>query len=456
MKQRILSIILLIAALAPEFDAPAATRVDKFGVDTEVCDPVLIYTGGLSKRARWTKANIRPYIVNTYADGHKDWFFDTFIFNETNWYDSKTGETRVLCNAGGGQLPATQADWLAWLDVIFGASTDLRALDDEIGNQIAVLGTPPLQHKVLIGMCYPCKDGRGTPGKCEWKKFDWGQIDGKDMDFTLQRHRIAAATWFVDEALRRFNEAGFKNIELAGFYCTEETMYTIGDIADDINDYIHSLGLRSYWIPYWANNDQYAFEWKDKYHFDMTWRQPNYFFYTSSGSLPPMRQLTDCIESSKEYGLGLELEYETSSTSNGLHSYSPKMHQRFIDYIDKFEEYGVWAESGVAHYFGSKGLLDVRNNGDEVDRATIDRLADIVAARRKAFSGVEETEITLPEAPFALAGNGEIYITEATPEGAVYNLAGTQLHSGSGTFVCPAGIYIATNGKGKAVKLRVY
>ena len=91
--------------------AYSAPIVNKFGTDTEVCDPVLIYTGGLSKRATWNKINLRPYLTHLYADGHRDWFYDSFIFNETQWTDKASGETRVLINASAGQLPATKANW---------------------------------------------------------------------------------------------------------------------------------------------------------------------------------------------------------------------------------------------------------------------------------------------------------------------------------------------------------
>ena len=67
-----------------------------------------------------------------------------------------------------------------------------------------------MRHKVIIGMPYPCKDGRGTPYNCVWKKFNFGEINGVDMDFSRIEHRIIASKWFVDEALRRFEEAGYK------------------------------------------------------------------------------------------------------------------------------------------------------------------------------------------------------------------------------------------------------
>ena len=454
MKFKFLTVIsLALAALC----ADAATVVNKYAVDTEVCDPVLIYTGGLSKRATWNKVNLRSYLTHLYADGHRDWFYDAFIFNETNWYDSKTNETRVLVNAGGGQLPGTKADWEAFLDHIFADNHDIAALDALIGEWKEKLGEPRLKHKVIIGLCFPCKDGRGTPKACEWKKFDFGTVNGVDMDFSKEGHRIIASKWYIDEALRRFEEKGYKNLELAGFYCPEETLYTVGSFVKAVNDYIHEKGYRSYWIPYWANNDQYALNWKDRYHFDMTWRQPNYFFYESNGSLPPINQLNSCIRQSKQYGLGLELEFETSGTSNGMHETSPEMHQRLIDYIDAFEEFGVWDESGVAHYGGSKGYCDMAASLDPVNQATMDRLCDIVIRRQNAFAGdtgIEDNTVA-PEVQFAYPGTGSIFIPADFPAASVYNTSGMLVHSGDGTFFCRSGIYIVTDGNGRTVKVAV-
>ncbi len=459
MKLKFITLLLLAAISTTGLDA--TTVVNKYGKDNKVCDPVLIYTGGLTKRLTWNKSNMRPWLTHTYADGHTDWFFDAFIFNETNWYSASDGETRVLVNAGGGQLPGTKADWIAYLDHIFSPSHDIAVLDDLIedyktgSNRAPKLGEPRMRHKVIIGMPYPCKDGRGTPYNCVWKKFNFGEINGVDMDFSRIEHRIIASKWFVDEALRRFEEAGYKNVDLAGFYCPEETMYTVGDFAAKVNLYIKSLGYNTYWIPYWENNDQYALNWKDTYKFDMTWRQPNYFFVAKP--MPPKSQLIECIEQSKKYGLGLELEFEAESTSNGLHSANPTMHNRLIDYIDEFERLGVWEESGVAHYGGSKGFYLMATQGDYVDRATMDRLADIVINRQKAFAsesaGVDAVE-TDNSRPFAYAIQGGIVVNDA-PDAVIYSISGLELHRGEGMYPCPAGIYIVSDGHGRTCKTAV-
>ena len=90
MKLKFITLLLLAAISTTGLDA--TTVVNKYGKDNKVCDPVLIYTGGLTKRLTWNKSNMRPWLTHTYADGHTDWFFDAFIFNETNWYSASDGE----------------------------------------------------------------------------------------------------------------------------------------------------------------------------------------------------------------------------------------------------------------------------------------------------------------------------------------------------------------------------
>ncbi len=448
MKKQLLTLLLAAVAIASD----AASVVNKFRTDTEVCDPVLIYTGGLSKRADWTQAkNIRPYLTHGYADGTRDWFYDSFIYNETNWTDKVTKETRVLINAKGGQLPATKADWDAYLQHVLGPKGDLATLDAQIDYWKQSLGEPRMRHKVIIGMPYPCKDGRGTPNDCSWKKFNFGTIDGVDMDFSSRDHRLKASYYAVDEIIRLFEEGNFKNFDLAGIYCAEETLYSVQDFIKGVNDYIHEKGLRTYWIPFWSGNDQYALEWK-AYGFDIAYRQPNYFFYTVPAI--PKYRLTECIDQCKMYGLGLELEFETTSPSNALHEISPEYHQRLIDYIDYFEKKGVWAESGVAHYGGSKGYIELASSADPVNQATMDRLADIVRERQKRMvAGIESAEVA-KESPFAYPGHGEIFISNA-PDATIYSLAGVALHHGEGSWSCPAGIYIVSDGHGRTCKVVV-
>ncbi len=203
------------------------------------------------------------------------------------------------------------------------------------------------------------------------------------------------------------------------------------------------------------NNEAYKFNWKDKYRFDVAYQQPNYFFYERGGTLPPYSQLVQAIEESKKYGLGMELEFETQDASNGLHEVSPEMHQRLIEYIDAYEQYGVWDESAVAHYSGSKGMIQMAQSSDPVNHATMDRLASIVIDRQKKKAAGVFIPTVEEHAMYAYAGEGEIFITGDAPDARCYSVSGALVHAGAGRFACPEGVYVVTDGKGKSVKLLV-
>ncbi len=443
---------LLAAGIAMAFasEAFAATEVNKFARDTEVCDPVLIYSGGLAKRPTWNEQNLRPYVTHLYADGHRDWFFDSFIFNETIRSTPDRGNV-VLGNASAGQVPSVKEDWEWWVDHVFAPDHDLHALDKLIGKYKKELGEPRMRHKVIISACAPCKDGSG--GGAVWADINWGEINGTKINLARKQHRIIATNWHIDQIKKRFEDEHFENIDLAGIYWIEESLFSNSDILPAVNAHIKSIGLRSYWIPYWENNDQYALSGMDKYGFDMVWRQPNYFFYkTGSYDLPDYQQLVDCIESSKKWGLGLELEFETQDKSNGMHEVSEKMHQRLIDYIDAFEKYGVWDESGVAHYGGSKGFVDMAASSDPVNQATMDRLASFVAKRQSAFAGISDVKAD-KHVKIAYTGPCEIFI--AADSASVYDIAGTTIFKGNGRVQCQPGIYIVADDYGNACKVAV-
>ncbi len=424
----------------------AQTEVNAFGTDDLTSDICLIYSGGLEKRATWTKENLLPYVTHEFADGHSEWLYDGFLFLEL--YHNGA----VLSNTGSGQVAAKKTDWEWWLDHVMEEGHDLHALDQLIGELKATLGEPAMRHKVIIATPAPCKDGsNGTP---EWADINWGEINGEAMNFYRQSHRLTATKWMCSQIKERFDAEKFENIDLAGIYWLEESLYSNGDIVARVNDHIRSLGLKSYWIPYMLNNDQYKFNWKDKYRFDVAYQQPNYFFY-KNGSLPPYSQLEQALEESKKYGLGLELEFETEGTSIGLHSVSPEMHQRLVDYLDAFEKYGVWDESAVAHYSGSKGMIHMAESTDPVDHATIDRLASYVVDRHKKIAAGVSTPTVEDHANYAYAGAGEIFITADAPDARCYSVSGSLVHVGPGRFDCPDGVYFVTFRNSKTIKLFV-
>lgn len=361
MKKRF-GIIAAIFCVCAAFAASAQTAAEqRYGTDLS-SDMALIYAGG-DQRPEWTAEEIEPYVIHTYADGTRDWFFDAFLFLEFS-----SGSTGVAFDNGGPGRKALKADYEWLLDRTFAPGCKLAALDSVIEAGKTELGEPRLRHKIVLGIPAPVKVVR-----------DWGELNGRHLDFNKDEDRIEATKWFIDQVIRRFDAAGYRNIDLMGIYWIEEALFTNGGIMPAVNDYIYRRGLRSYWIPYYKDNEQFRFNWK-KYGFDMAYQQPNYFFERDI----PYSRLEIACDESKRLGMGLEMEFETQGTSRVQHDDPDSYYTRLVDYLDVFEKKGVFDEAAVAWYSGTKGFLDLARSKDSMNHAIADRMARIVAERQKA------------------------------------------------------------------------
>lgn len=431
-----------LLALAPAVNAVADENVNEYGSDPKISDLALIYAGN-SNRPAWTKEHLRPYVTHIYADGHEDWFFDGFLFLEFSHGDVSFGN-------GSGKNPALQPDWQWLLDEYFKEGYKLDALDKLISEKKNQLGEPPLRHRVVITCCAPTKLPNGS-----WSRKKWGTVNGNDLIFQRPNDRIEAVKWYIDQLVEKWEAANFENLDLEGIYWIEEGLFSNGEIMADINEYVHSKGLRSYWIPYYTQNEAYWSKWKDVYNFDMCYIQPNYAFLDKNGSPQPFSLLTNTVDAAKSYGMGLELEFETQAASNALHSVNPMLHQHINDYMDVFEEKGVFDRAGVAYYTGTQGLIHMDQSTDSVDHATIDRMARYVAKRQQAkrdAAGVSEVIADGDGLPLAYSTEGRIILPADT---CCHDLSGRLLYTGAGEFDCESGLYIVSDIRGRSMKLLV-
>lgn len=434
----------IASALAlSSLSALADDNVNAFGTDPNISDLALIYAGS-ARRPAWTKEELQPYVTHIYADGSEDWFFDGFLFLE---FDNGT----VQFQNGSGLEPAKQADWLWLLDQFFAPDKKLDALDKLISEKKQTLGEPPLRHKVVISCCAPSKNKNG-----DWSvRTPWGKINDKNIYFGSPDGRVTAVKWYIDTMLEKWNAAGFKNLDLEGIYWIEEGLFSNGDIMAEVNDYVHSKGLRSYWIPYYLNNEKYWSNWKKEYNFDMCYIQPNYAFYKKDGTMHPKSILNVTVDAAWNCGAGLEFEFETQNASNALHSVNPTLHQHINDYMDVYDEEGVFDNAGVAYYSGTQGFIHMNESSDPVDHATIDRLARYVAKRQKArveAAGVKEIEADSVTTPLAYSAEGRIILA---PDTCCHDLSGRLLYTGACDFACESGVYIVSDNSGRSLKLLV-
>lgn len=340
---------LLAAGLA--FGSPAAAQ--SYQTADDVQDLALIYQGG-SHRLDWTVDEFRPYVVHEFADGTKDWLFDGFLFLEF-----KNGSGRHY-TVGYEKLNARKGEWAWLLDRIFEEGKSLSALDACITEEIAELGKPGFKHQIVLGLPEAILDQK-----------DWGELDGRVLDFSKEEDQLAATRWYIDELMKRFKAAKYKNLELSGFYWVAETNNYCGQLTVPISEYIHSLGKLFYWIPYWQSKG--AGEWK-ALGFDVAYQQPNHFF---NHSIPDSR-LDDACAFAREHGMAMEFEFDEKATADRENS----SYARMKAYIDHFEKNDVFNSSALAYYCGNRGVLTLHESKNPADHALMDRLARLIQMRR--------------------------------------------------------------------------
>jgi hypothetical protein len=329
------------------------TEVTRGYRQVPVLDMVLVYQGG-TQRVDWTQEEIRPYVVHTDQSGKNDWFFDGFLFLEF-----QDGQGTIF-NPGnpGEQANKQKWEWLA--DRHFADGKAIKALNTCIAIAKTELGNPSFKHKVVIGLPEPFLDQK-----------DWGEINGRSMDFSGQADRIAACKWYIDLLIRKFEESNLEHLELEGFYWVSEQMSTNRFITVDIGNYIREKGKMFFWIPYYMSTG--FSQWKD-YGFDIAYLQPNYFFNKDIGD----GRVQNACELAFTHNMGLEMEFDARALSDNAANHR----DRLITYINTFENQDVLKNSSIAYYEGGRGVYQFSRSSNPLDKELIDLLHSLVRERR--------------------------------------------------------------------------
>ncbi len=332
----------------------AREKVKTVDYNTYKCrDMNLIWKGNDQRHQRWTQEQFVPNVSHLFSDGHRDWTFDGFIFLESA---AENGATFYPSLGVMGK----RSDWQWWMDQLFERGVSLDALDKCIDSLKTEIGEPPFRHKILLGIPAPCP-----------KTVDWGEVDGKVIDMSNPDDATLATKWFIDEMVARYHAQNYKNIDLIGLYWIDEDMCNTGDMAARVEPLVHAHDLDYCWIPYF--NARGIGAWRD-WGFDMVWIQPGYLFNKGQSPL----RLKDAMDYARGLGFGMELEMERSS----LFGMPESTHSKVREYVDWFENAGVWDRSGVAYYTGTDALNYMAKSTDPEDHELMDRLFNIIVKRR--------------------------------------------------------------------------
>ena len=241
-------------------------------------------------------------IVNYMENGEiKDHYFDAFIV--CAWGNTPSGGSYAHENNG---KTANLSDYDAYHELLFRDKKDdktfgLAALDYCVGQAKEKLGDSDYKATIYLSVIYPGKKSSG---------FGDLDSDGKDDPMLTPEQRLKAAQYGIDKQMKLFEEAGYKNLKLGGFYWLNEAIGadTSGSEFTDeqkitklTNEYLSSVNMKSFWVPYFGSKS--AELWKD-YGFDYGVSQPNYIF----GPTFDDSMMTVALKLFKSWNMGVELE----------------------------------------------------------------------------------------------------------------------------------------------------
>lgn len=320
-----------------------------------ITDLALIYQGGI-KRLDWNKEQLQPHVSWINPSSQKEeWLFDGFLFLEFRDFRGN-----IFANGYGGEPASKEVlDW--YLDRIFEKNLSVDALDQVIGETINRIGKPQKMRQVILTIPEPIRGYK-----------NWGVLNGKKLDFDIEEDRLAAAQYFIDKLLERWNKGNFKNITLAGFYWVAEEVHNENkSLVMNTKEYIHKKNKKFYWIPWWKSPGSPS--WKDC--FDVAYQQPNHFF---NKSVPDSR-LDEACEFACEHNMGLEMEWDVRVWTDKA-AFLPRMNA----YLDYFEKHEVIKNAAIAHYMDGEGLYAMTKNLSDPDVLKVYiRYCNILVKRQK-------------------------------------------------------------------------
>ena len=321
-----------------------------------ITDLALIYQGG-TQRPQWTKERFAPYVSYRDPKNSKEkWLFDGFLFIE--FQDGKRNSYQPHPT-----MPAARKEhWQALMDKNFAANDGVPSLE-QLCRQTAVrIGEPSRRRQVVLTLPVPISG-----------QTNWGKIGDHTLDFRKPADRLIAIEWYLDEALRKWDELSPKQLDLAGFYWVHEGVARTNDFLPLVAKLVHDRHQQFFWIPYWQPG-RLKHDWRSE-GFDVAWQQPNHFFHPEV----PDSRLEDACRHAKEKGMGMEMEFDGRMISD-----SKNFERRFDAYLDAYEKLGVKSTASIAYYEGGGALFQLARSQNPGMRAHYDRIARFIVDRQAA------------------------------------------------------------------------
>ncbi len=272
--------------------------------------------------------DLLPYVAYYDTEGNiEDFFFDSFLYLPC-----------MRLGTSGGRLhydvdnPSLAVDWIDYINDTFYPNANVNALETAAGQVKEALNAPDKKFGVFLTLLYPAKSAGSN----------FGTLGGKALNTNNLSDRKYAVKWMIDEQLRLYKEAGYENLDLVGFYWLEEIIQRNAIGEEDIKliqyaaQYIHSLGYKFLWIPYYKANCYHI--WKNL-GFDAACMQPNMYWQETADE----NRVDSCIYYSNRYGMGVELEVDYKVFGD------VEYYNRYLDYLEDCMNGG--AMSSIKTYY---------------------------------------------------------------------------------------------------------
>ena len=346
----------------------------------------------------WSAERFAPHVSFTDSAGRERWLFEAFLFIEAH----DPVRDLMMCIAPEGHS-AGKASWEDQLTLWLGPDGSVAQLDRACAAAAARIGDPPRKRIVVIAV----PDAivlEHFADKASSSRY-WGELDGRELDFALVEGQLEALRWYIDQARERFAALDCRYLELGGFYVVSEDLpVAFGKteqerhncaykrwelIVPALSDYCHAGGQGLYWIPYHLAA---GYKYWQRLGFDHAWMQPNYYWDLHTPGAHPFDKTVEAI---KDYGMGMELEFEYSMVSSVMAEVGqgpdaagkmvftaddvPALREQFREYLRRFKEAGLYGVAPLALYSGSNALTQLATSPCPEDVAMYQEICTFIA-----------------------------------------------------------------------------
>ncbi|MBO4455633.1 MAG: DUF4855 domain-containing protein [Bacteroidales bacterium] len=352
----------------------------------------------------WTPERFASHVVFDQADGSSCWLYDAFLCIDS--FDGARGMSYCLTN---GSPSSVKESWEDLLEGWLGSDGAIRKLDQAVSAAAGKLGPPPAPRYVVMSLPDPVMF-RNFSDKSSPTVY-WGEVDGRQLDFSKPEDQVAAYRWYMNSCRSRFASLGLGNVELAGFYILSEELHLAPSIykeaglsageAETFNykykhwetivpaaaEYAHSCNEGLWWIPYHLAPGHKV--WK-KLGFDGAFMQPNYYWDNGSVSHP----MSKTIAALKQYSMGIELEFEYSLVASVMADGRsgpdgsgnptfylkdvPLLRDRVREYMQAYKDSGLYGVLPIAVYSGTDAMHQLASSQDEGDKQMYEEICRFI------------------------------------------------------------------------------